>query len=110
MKSDIVQERYLLIGENLPFKEFFNRVAKALDKPKPSVLASPFLAQIAWRIEWLKWKFTGKTPLITKDTARNAQEITHYRADKIESQLGFTFTPIEESIEHTATIFLDQKK
>ena len=110
MKSEVVQERFLMMGENLPFKQFFDQVATALNQPQPSVFASPFLAQIAWRIEWLKWKITGKTPLVTRETARNAQEVTIYNADKIKTNLGFEFTPLKKSIEHTAAIFLDQKK
>ena len=110
MKSEIKQERFLLIGENMPYKAFFDQVATALNQSKPSTYASPILSQIAWRFEWLKWKLTGKTPLITQETVRSAREVTEYSAAKIKSALHFEFTPISKTIQHTATIFLDQKK
>ncbi len=110
MESDIKQERFLMIGENMPFRSFFNLLADSLKKPRPSVFASPFLAQIAWRAEWIKHKITGKAPMITKETARNAQEVTEYSAQKIKDALGFKFTPISESIAHTSAIFLKQQQ
>jgi dihydroflavonol-4-reductase len=54
---------------------------------------------IAWRIEKLKSLFTGKKPLLTKESAGVAQSQTWFENDKILKALpGFSFTPLDETI------------
>ena len=54
---------------------------------------------VAWRLEKLKSLFTGKKPLLTKESARVAQSQTWFENDKILKALpDFSFTPLEESI------------
>jgi hypothetical protein len=50
--------------------------------------------------------FTGVKPLITKETAHTAVQQYEYSNEKIRQQLGFEFTPIEETIGHFCRIFL----
>ena len=53
----------------------------------------------AWRMEKLKSLFTGKKPLLTKESARVAQSQTWFENDKIRKALpDFSFTPLEETI------------
>ena len=56
---------------------------------------------VAWRMEKIKSLFTGKKPLLTKESARVAQSQTWFENRKILQALpGFSFTPLEESIKN----------
>lgn len=99
MESDISGERFIINGANISFRELFNTIAEGFNKKKPSKKATAFMGAIAWRMEAIKSFFSGKKPLLTRETAKVAQSITHFNNSKILAALpGFYFTPLKESI------------
>ena len=99
MESDISEERFIINGDNWSFKKLQDTIADSFGKKPPSRHATRFLTAIAWRLE--KWKsfFTGKRPLLTKESARIAMSETYFENKKILNALpAFSFTPLEESI------------
>ncbi len=110
MESDIHSERFLVVGENMPFKLFIDHIAENLNKAKASVAATALLTQVAWRIEWLRSVFTRKEPVITKESARIAQKNEWYSNKKIKETLGIEFIPIREAVKNTVELFLIEQK
>lgn len=99
MNSNISNERFIVSGWNLSYKELFDTVAKNFNKKQPSKLATPFLSAIAWRVEKLKSLFTGKNPLLTKETARTAQnKIAYDNAKLLKALPVFTFGQFENTV------------
>ena len=99
LTSAVQAERFILSGENWSYRKLFDTIADGLGKKKPHREATPFLADIAWRMEKLKSIFTGTRPLLTKETAKVGQSSTRLDNNKILKALpGFTFTPLEETI------------
>ncbi len=102
MNSDISAERFLLSAEHLSFKELFTKIANGFGVPAPQRFAQPWMGGIVWRLEALKAMFSKKEPLLTKETASTAQVKTFYDASKVQQMLpGFSFTPVDETIERT---------
>ena len=100
-------ERYILSGENWTFRELFNQIARGFNKKLPSRKATPLLAEIAWRFEKIKSLFTGKTALLTRESARSSQTRTYFNTNNIKSKLpGFNFTPLSESINKACKSYL----
>ncbi len=100
MDSDIVAQRFIISSENISFKDVFTHIAKCFGKKPPHKKVTPFMAAIVWRLEWLKSKFTGKDPLLTKETAKTAQAKVRFDNSKLLLQLPqFQYTPIKKSIE-----------
>lgn len=99
-------QRYLINAENLSYREFFTKIAKALDRPAPSLFASPLLLSIAWRMSAIVSYITRKSPLITRETAASSNSVTYFNGSKITGMFGFRYRPMDEAIEHTAKIFL----
>ena len=110
MESDISSERYLLIGNNLPYRDFFNMVADELDRPRPKWKATPFMTKIAWRAERLKQFLTGKVPVITRESVRSAFHKSEFSNEKVKRDLGFEFIPVEQSVKDTSRAFLMDMK
>ena len=107
MESDINNQRYVLVGDNLSFKDFFSWLTQQLGKPAPYIKVGSFLAQAARMLYWCKATLSGKEPLITKETARNSQEKFTYISEKINRDLNFEFTPIDETINRTCKAYLN---
>jgi dihydroflavonol-4-reductase len=102
MNSEITAERFILNGENLSYKEIFSSIAKCFDKKPPYKKVSPVLAELIWRFEEIKTRFTGKKHLLTKETAQRAQAKVFFDNSKILKTLpGFEFTKIKDTIEFT---------
>mgnify|MGYP003956575361 CR=1 FL=1 len=104
--SDVKNERFIINGANLKYRDCFARIAVALGKTKATIQITPFLKEIAWRVEAVKSLITGKTPLITKETANSAMTNSAYSTVKIEDTLGFQFTDINVTINKYANWFI----
>lgn len=110
VKSDYKNERYILVSENLSFKVFFTKTARYLGVKPPQKEAKPWLLNIAWRLDWLKHKLTGKRRVLSKQTAKSALTETNYSNNKIKEAIDFEFLPIDKSIETTSARYLEYLK
>jgi nucleoside-diphosphate-sugar epimerase len=109
MNSNVTAQRFIISAENRSFTDIFNLIAKAFGKKPPHKKVTPFLAKIVWRLEAIKSYFTGKEPLVTKETARTALANADFDNSKLKKYLpGFTYQKIEDSITHTCAV-LQQK-
>jgi len=107
LESDIIGQRYILNGDNWSFRQLFNNIATAFGKKQPHREATPFLGAIAWRLEKIKSMFSGRRPLLTRESARVAQSRTMFDNSKILQQLpGFRFTPLENTIQEACSAYI----
>jgi 3-hydroxyacyl-CoA dehydrogenase/nucleoside-diphosphate-sugar epimerase len=109
LENDISGQRYILNGDNWSFRHLFETMASAFGKKPPYREATAFLAAMAWRVEKVKSLFTGKTSLLTRESARIAATSTRFDNRKILRQLpDFGFTPLEETIRAACAAYLRQ--
>jgi dihydroflavonol-4-reductase len=101
-ESDVENERFIVSGANMTFRELFSLMAKNMDKKIPSIKVTPFLRAIAWRMEWLKSRITGKNVLITKETAMISASTYRFDANKSKEKFDFEYRPIEKTIEEVS--------
>ncbi|MEM5563710.1 NAD-dependent epimerase/dehydratase family protein [Psychroserpens sp. AS72] len=110
MTSDIKNERYILIAENLPFKTFQDKVAKALHVNPPKKVATSFLLAIAWRLDWLSSALFGKRRKLSKQMVNSISSKTVFDNSKLKRDLDFNFTPIDVSITKVSNYYLEDIK
>jgi dihydroflavonol-4-reductase len=103
-------ERFILNAEHWSYQEVLNEIAIALGKKKPFIYVNPFLSEFAWIYELLKSSVTGSKRLVTKETARTANQKYKYSNEKIKKVLGMEFIPLRKSISDTSSAFLKDKK
>ncbi len=109
MASDINSERFIISAENIGFLDLFKMIAKEFNRKIPSKKVTPLLAAIVWRLEAIKSKFTGVSPLITKETARTAMAKVRFDNSKLKRSLpAFQYTSLENTIRTTCSA-LQQK-
>lgn len=100
MNSGINGERFILSGHNAFYKDVFGLIATAFHKKPPYKKVTPFLAAIVWRIEAIKAFFSGKDPLLTKETALTARAKVQFNNSKLlEAFPEFSYSPLPNSIE-----------
>lgn len=108
MKSGRSGERFVVTGENLPFKALFDAIADHLQVKRPAIPVNPLLGGLAWRAAWLHSKLSGKAPQITRATVAAARKRYVFSNQKIVQALDYSFMPIEQSVRDTCKIFLEE--
>lgn len=100
MDSEIISERFIISAENTTYHHLFDLIAKGFGKRLPYKRVTPFIASVVWRLEKIKAAFTGKNPLITKETAATALAKAHFDNSKLLKYLpSFSYQPLEQSIQ-----------
>jgi len=107
MKSDIKNESFISVSENLSFKSFQTKTANALHVKPPTKEVKPWLISIVWRLDWLQFKLFGKRRLLSKQSAKSVLSITKYDNSKLKKTLDFEFKPIDESIKEVSQLYLN---
>lgn len=106
-QKKISGERFILNSDNWSFKQLLTTIADGFGKKHPSRHATPALGSIAWRVEKLKKFFSGKPPLLTRESARVAQSKTFFDNTKILRVLPeFYFTPLQQTISKACENYL----
>jgi dihydroflavonol-4-reductase len=100
--SDIDQQKFIVNAENWSFQQLFDTIADGFGKKHPHKEASKGMGEIAWRLEKIKALFTGRKPLLTRETAKVAHSKTSFDNSALLNALpGFQFTPLETVIKNS---------
>jgi nucleoside-diphosphate-sugar epimerase len=110
LKSDIVNERYIVVAENWTYKQFLQTLAKCVTSKVPNKMASNKLLQLAWRIDWLKNKITGKRRQLTKQIVNSLSTKKNYSSNKIKKALNYSFKNVNESIIQVGNLYQKQEQ
>lgn len=108
MNSNNSNNRFILVSENLSFKQFTEIASRYLGVKAPRKPVTLFMLKIGWRFDWLKSFITGKPRRLTKQTAASALTITNYCNKKIIKAIDFNFTKIEDTIKSISEQFLKE--
>lgn len=109
MASEISLERFIINGENRSFRQMLNSIADGFGKKQPAREATPLMGEIAWRMEKIKSVFTGKKPLLSKESAKVAQSKTLFDNRKLLRLLpDFHYTPLDQAISTSCQRYLQQ--
>ncbi|MFD1094301.1 NAD-dependent epimerase/dehydratase family protein [Salegentibacter chungangensis] len=104
MKAGVKNKRYIVVSENIAFKEVLCKTAEALDKPKPKKALKKWMIYMGWLAQKTGSVF-GFKQVITRDSAKTLFEETRFDNGKIQEKTGLRFTPIHKVIEKTAEYY-----
>ena len=108
--SDVKNERFIVNGANLKYRDCFDRIAVAFNIPKATIKVTPLLKEIAWRIESMRSYILGNKALITRETANSAMTNSSFSTAKIKEFINFNFTDIDVTIKKYADWFIKDLK
>jgi dihydroflavonol-4-reductase len=99
-------ERFILNAGQVTYKELLDKISENFNKKKPQFKVPPILINAAVKWEKFKSVFTGKRPLLTKETIQLSKKAFEYSNSKIVKTLDYKFIPLEESVKWTCQEFL----
>jgi dihydroflavonol-4-reductase len=100
-------ERYLLVGHNVSYREFYARVCGAAGLAPPRFEVPPWVVPpMAWALERYA-RARQARPLVTWKSARYACGSHFFDNAKARRELGLRFTPLNETIEKSVRWFRD---
>ena len=102
MDSDIKTQQYILVGENISYKNLLSQFAFLFGNKPPKRKLPKTLMLFLSNIEGVfRFIFRGERKL-AKATIRSMFNNSFYDASKIKNELGFEFTPTTETIKRIA--------
>jgi dihydroflavonol-4-reductase len=107
LASGIEAERFIVNAGNIPFVDFFKKVALRFEKKSPSIRLGKRLLSVAAFAENLRCRVAGIEPLITKETALLAGTHFIYDNQKIKNTLRFDFQSVDETIDWCCAYYLN---
>ncbi len=110
MDSTLANERYIVVAQNLSFREILEMVSKKIAKPVPTKKLRYWQLELLRVAEFALTFFTAKRRRITRATIHSLKHRDHYANDKIIKALGFEFEPLEKSIAFSAARFVEENR
>jgi len=108
--SDVKNERFIVNGANLKYRDCFDRIAVVFNTPKATIKVTPLLKEIAWRMESVRSYILGTKALLTRETANSAMTNSSFSTAKIKEVINFNFTDIDATIKKYADWFIKDLK
>lgn len=110
MNSDITNERFVVSGENLTYKEYFSIISEAMGKAKPFVNISNNAGFLISWFDSVRAAITGGQRLITTEMVKVANKKMLFDNSKVCNTLNYKFIPIAQTVEDTVAIYKTCKK
>lgn len=91
MKSNISGERFILVAEDVTYKELFDRIADNLQTKKPKYLVKKWQTQIVSVLEFIFATLFFRKRMLTKSTINSLYNLETHDKSKIKNAIGFEF-------------------
>lgn len=110
LSSEIINERFITVSDNLSFKEILSLIAPLLNKKAPKTELKIWQLQIARFGDWFLSMLTNKRRKITKNSIYSLKHREFYSSEKIKNALSYEFSDLEKTIEKCCVIFLKENR
>jgi nucleoside-diphosphate-sugar epimerase len=98
VEKDIYSKRFLVVGPQQSFSALFSAFAESLGKKPPHIKAPKSLTLLFAAFHELWCHISGKREGLTIETARSSHEVLRYDCNKIQKELSFNHTPLNDII------------
>lgn len=99
MHSDIKNQRFIMVSENLSYKNFTQMLDAELGYETPAKKVNKLMVLSISAITSFLGFLIGKKPKLTRDTATALFKHNYYSNEAIKNAIGFRFTPLKETVE-----------
>lgn len=103
-------KRFVLIENNYSYKEILSKINKALGKKAPYISAGKPLLILATWLDKFRCLFTGKQPIITKQTITSSLEKNTFNNARVKQAINYQFTSLNETVVFVCNAFLKDIK
>jgi len=104
MKSNIKNERFTLIADNIVFRDILNTIAEVLNVKKPGIHAKPLLMNFLWIADAIFSNLFFQKRTLTKATAKASYSKNLYSNEKIKTALGTVFLDVHQYVQEVSKL------
>lgn len=105
MNSDLNNERYIVVSENLSYKDVLDMITEGLQVKPPEKELKNWQLQLLWRLDWIRCLFSSSKRKLTKNSVYGLNHPQQYSNDKLRSSLVYSFQPVKEAILKSCSIY-----
>lgn len=105
-QKDINGQKFILNAGTVSYRDLFQMVADLFNVRAPHIEAKPFMAELAWRVEYLKSLVSSHKPMITKETVKLSKSQFSYENRKITELLDYKFRNLDQTLNWTCQEFV----
>jgi dihydroflavonol-4-reductase len=99
MKLDCSGERFILISENINYKNIILKIATKINAKHPKLEAKPWLLNLAWKLDWFSSKILKTKRKISRHGAISLQNSDEISNKKIKAYLNYSFEGIDSYLD-----------
>jgi len=99
MENPIKNERFILVEENIHFKELLTHLALGLGKKPPKRAIGKGTLLMVSKLDWLSEKLFRTKRKFLKATVASMYTTSFYDGSKIKKEIDFDFVPWQETIQ-----------
>lgn len=103
MEKEIVNERFLIVGANVKFREMTAAIARRMKKKEANIPVKSWQMGLAWRLATVYSFITRKPTALTKDATETAFSETSYDTSKIDAIFNEPYTSLADSVDSTVS-------
>lgn len=104
--SPVNNEEFILVSENISFREVFEMTANSLGKPVPTKKLKKWMIVVGWIWQEISGLFSQKERQLDSRSQKSLFEHSFYSSGKLGQEKNFEFEPISKVIEKTASAFI----
>lgn len=104
MKSNIKNERFTLIADNIVLRDVLNTIAEVLKVKKPTIHAKPIFMNLLWIADSIFSSLFFQKRSLTKATAKASYSKNLYSNEKIKTALGTVFQDVHQYIKEASKL------
>ncbi len=104
-ESQSLNERFILVTENLEYFSIFQKIAELLGVAPPKSVLAPWQLEVLWRLDWVRSHVGGGKRRLSKSIAHSLRLPVQYSSKKIQERIGFRFEPLDEVLQGCADNF-----
>ncbi len=109
MESSVHNEQYIVVAENLSFKEVLDKVAHQFGKQPPKKELKPWMVYTGWLYQSIASMLFGVKKEIRRRDNQSLFEHSFYSNTKVKEEFSYEFQTIEEVIAETLVAFNKDK-
>lgn len=109
MDSDIYSERFITVATNSSYKDILGTISKSMGKKPPHKRLQFWQLQLGKYADHIRNLVTGKPRTITDSTIYGLKHPTEFDSSKIKQALGYEFEPLENIINLSTKLFIEER-
>ena len=108
MKSNVRNQRFVLVAKNVSYHEFLSSLAEKLNVPKPSKRISKWKLVLFSKIDWFFSFFFGTKRKLLRTHVESLYKFDTYDGSAITKSIPFEYTPLEETFARVTENFKEE--